>query len=628
MRRNILTFLLLLTSITYGQEQELRIEPPHWWVGFNNAKLQLLVHADKVGSSTPRIAYEGIRIKQVHKADSPNYLFLDLEVDSKTVPGHFDIFFTYPNGHQQVAVYELKSRERDSETYKGFDASDVIYLITPDRFANGNPNNDKIKGLQDQSLDRSDGYARHGGDLRGMINHLDYIADMGFTSLWPTPLLVNDMTSASYHGYAITDYYKVDPRFGTLEEYIELSRKAKAKGLGLIMDQVANHCGLGHWWMEDLPFKDWINHQEKFLSNSIDWKNRAPENIYSNHRRTTNQDLYASSSDKKGMTEGWFVSSMPDLNQRNPFLGNYIIQNSLWWIETLGLSGIRQDTYPYPDKHFMQQWASAIMDEYPNFSIVGEEWSYNPLLIGYWQTGANNVDGYDSMLTSSMDFAMQDAIVKGITENESWGTGLVKIYEGLANDFHYPNPKMLMLFPDNHDMDRIHTQTKEDMTHTKMVLGYMLALPRILQLYYGTEVLLQNSSKPGDHGLIRSDFPGGWKTDESSAFTAEGLSENQLEMQGFLKQILNFRKNNPIFHEGETVHFAPQDGVYVFVRKLKNRKLIVILNKNLQPYELNLERFKELNLHGQDMTNILNAQTFKWEKSLQLPKQGVYWFTN
>ncbi len=596
-----------------------RVEPPNWWVDLKNPELQLLVNGEDIGKATPRIDYPGVRLEAVHRADSPNYLFLDLAVEADAQPGSFPIVFTFSDGSTHTYQYELLSREKPAEGHVGFKSSDAIYLITPDRFANGDPSNDIDPDLLEKTIDREDDYGRHGGDIRGMIEHLDYIEEMGFTAIWPSPLLINDMESSSYHGYAMTDFYRVDPRFGTLEEYKELVEKAGEKGILIVMDQVANHSGVEHWWMDDLPFNNWINHQELYENNE--------ELVYSNHRRTTNQDLYASKVDKKGMTAGWFVPTMPDLNQENPFMAKYLIQNSIWWIETLGLGGIRQDTYPYPDKQFMSDWAGAIMTEYPNFSIVGEEWSYNPLLIRYWQDGANNKDGYDSNLTSTMDFAMQGNIVVGLHEEEQWDTGLVKMYEGLANDFAYPAPEDIMIFLDNHDKSRIYTQFGEDLTKTKMGLAYMLMLPRIPQIYYGTEILMSDAANPGDHGLIRTDFPGGWENDETNAFTGEGLSKEQAEMQNYLKTLLNYRQNSVAIHKGETLHFAPQDGTYVLSRALENEQVIVILNKNEEAVNLNLERFEELGLQGTAVRNILTGEEITWGRELELPFKGAFIFT-
>ncbi|WP_233702659.1 glycoside hydrolase family 13 protein [Hyunsoonleella flava] len=598
-----------------------RIEPLNWWVGFKNPSLQLLVHQPNISEWTPNISYQGVSIEKVHKADSPNYLFIDLNIAETTKPGQFNIVFKKENSEDLIHTYELKPRQKPADDFIGFDSSDAIYLITPDRFANSNPENDIMKSMKDTSLDRTDGYARHGGDIKGITNNLDYIQDLGFTAIWPCPLLTNDMPQGSYHGYAITDYYEIDPRFGTMEDYLELSSELSEKGMKLIMDQVANHCGVEHWWMKDFPFKDWINHQEHYENNYENWE--GSKAIKTNHRRTTNQDIYASKSDKRNMNEGWFVSAMPDLNQRNPFMANYTIQNSIWWIETANLGGIRQDTYPYPDKDFMSRWAGEIMNEYPNFNIVGEEWTSNPLLIAYWQEGNANKDGYNSNLKSPMDFAMQEKIVKGINEDEAWSTGLIEIYRALANDFIYASPKDIMVFPDNHDMSRIFTQLHGNITHTKMALSYILTLPRIPQIYYGTEILMHDFDKPGDHGLIRSDFPGGWQGDAINAFTGEGLSYEQKDMQSFLRKILNYRKGSKAIHEGKTVHFAPEDAVYVLFRIEGDETVVHIMNKNDAPVELELSRFEEVGLEGKTLKNITTDAEVVWKDKFVLKEKGT-----
>ena len=605
-----------------------RVEPPNWFIGFKDVSLQLLVKEKGIGSFKPSISYKGVVIEKVHTARSKNYLFIDLKIDKRTDPGKFDIIFTSENGDIKAHTYQLKAREKPSENYIGFNSSDVLYLITPDRFANAdatndlglavstaNENSESVHFLKENSINRNDDYARHGGDIKGITSHLEYIDTMGFTAIWSSPLLTNNMPSQSYHGYAITDLYEVDPRYGTLADYRELADKSREKGIKLIMDQVANHCGSEHWWMNDLPFNDWLNFQENFENNGA--------LITSNHLRTSNQDLYASKSDKKGNSDGWFVATMPDLNQKNPFMAKYIIQNSIWWIETIGLSGIRQDTYPYPDKDFMSNWAGAIMAEYPNFSIVGEEWSYNPLLIGYWQKGANNRDGYASNLTSTMDFAMQRNVVDAINEKESWDTGLVKMYEGLANDFHYATPKDIMIFPDNHDMSRIYTQLNGDLENTKMALSFYLMMPRIPQIYYGTEILMDDFEKPGDHGLIRTDFPGGWKGDAVNAFTGKGIKADQKNMQMFLKKVLNFRKNTKAIHEGKTIHFAPYMGTYLLFRIIDKEIVVLILNKNDKPIHLDLKRYSEIGLEGKILKNVISGEKITWDTGISFTKRGV-----
>ncbi|MDP3359165.1 MAG: glycoside hydrolase family 13 protein [Lutibacter sp.] len=617
MKKIILLFVIVFNLSCYAQKIE-RIEPPFWYVGMNQNQLELLIYGKDIAQFTLSIDNKNIQILDIKKTNNSNYLFLNLDL-SKAVSGKFNINFSKKGKRIDFSVpYELKERNQDSKLKEGFNSSDVIYLITPDRFANGDVVNDLVKTMNEKTVDRKNDYGRHGGDIKGITNHLDYIDEMGFTAVWPTPVLTNNMKRASYHGYAMTDFYQVDPRFGTMNDYVDLAQQAKNRGIKLIMDQVANHIGLEHWWMKDLPAKDWVNYQDEFLKNNM---------VTTNHRRTTNQDAYASVKDKNLMSEGWFVDTMPDLNQRNPLLATYLIQNSIWWIETLDLGGIRQDTYPYPNKQFMSDWAGAIMNEYPNFSIVGEEWSVNPLLVGYWQQGAKTKDGYVSNLSSTMDFPMQKAIVDALNEAESWDNGFVKMYEGLANDFSYANPSNIMIFPDNHDMDRIFTQLKENVVNTKMALGYMLALPRISQLYYGTEILMQNSAKPGDHGLIRTDFPGGWIGDTSNAFTGENLTADQAEMQLFLKKLLNYRKNSEAIHSGKTIHFAPENGVYTLFR-IKNDEIVtVILNKNDKPISLDLNRFEEVGLTGKQVKNIITDEAFMFENNLEIGSKGVLMFT-
>ncbi len=601
--------------MNFSFSQIKKIEPPNWWIGMKGDTLQIMFYGLDLGSYTPSVLYSGVKLNEYHIADSPNYIFLDLYISPKTIAGEVEITFSKDEGKSVLKhAYPLFSRDDSDINYVGFDSSDVVYLITPDRFSNGNPNIDFQEGFKEATVDRSQDYARHGGDIKGIINHLDYIYEMGFTAIWPTPLLTNDMQEQSYHGYAMTNFYEVDPRFGSMEDYVLLSRKSRNLGIKLLMDQVVNHCGIEHWWMSDLPFSDWINFQDQF-------ENRNHISV-TNHRRTINQDIYASQADKDLMNDGWFVPSMPDLNQNNSFMATYLIQNSIWWIEKLHLGGIRQDTYPYSDKSFMAKWAGAIMQQYPNFNIVGEEWSYNPLLVRYWQQGADNADGYSSNLKTTMDFPLQRTLVTSLKESETLDSGLIKLYEGLANDFAYYDPQSIMLFGDNHDMDRIFTQLGEDLVKTKMAMAFILLAPRIPQIYYGTEILLQNSDKPGDHGLIRSDFPGGWQNDKVSGFTEEGLTKEQKEMQQYLKKILNFRKNNNTIHQGKTIHFAPEDGIYVLFRTLLDEVVILILNKNEKAIDLDLSRFMEINIKGKRFFSLLDDEEVELQTNLRLEHKG------
>ena len=621
--KKLLKIVFLIFAININAQIDI-VHPPNWWIGFENQNLQLLVKGKKISTYELDIKYPGVKIKQIYKADSPNYLFIDLFISKKTKPGVFKLKFKKEN-NLLTYDYKLDFKRTLSNQSQGFDSSDVIYLITPDRYANGDYSNDIINDLHENKIDRKDDYARHGGDLRGIFKNIDYIKEMGFTSIWLNPVLINDMKEGSYHGYATTDYYTVDPRFGTLEEYIYLSKVSADNSVKLIKDIIVNHCGLYHWWMDDLPFKDWLNNQEIFLTSTE--SNIEENTIYSNHRRSTIQDIYAAEVDYRGMLDGWFVSTMPDLNQRNAFMAEYLIQNSIWWIETLNLSGIRQDTYPYAEKKFMKNWAGRIMKEYPKFNIVGEEWSYNPLRIAYWQDGNKNKDGYESNLKSVMDFAMQKAIFEGIHEREDWNTGLIKIYENLANDFYYKDPSSLLIFNDNHDMSRIYTQMNEDIVKTKMAISLMLILPRIPQILYGTEILMQDTANPGDHGLIRTDFPGGWDNDKVNAFTQQGLQKEQIEMQEFLKKILNFRKKSSAIHKGKTIHFSPKDGVYILFRINNDETTFLIINKNQSSVNISLDHYKELDLKGKMFKNIISNENFTWDKSLELNTKGVYIFS-
>ena len=613
--KKLFTILLIILSSNNLNSQIEIVHPPNWWIGFQNQNLQLLVKGESISQYGVSLNYPGVSIEQIHKADSPNYLFLDLIISSNTKAGTFKIRFN--NGNEKIIYdYNLDNKRNLNEQVNGFDSSDVIYLITPDRFANGNYSNDIINKLQENKIDRNDNYARHGGDFEGIINNIDYIKNMGFTSLWLNPVLINDMKEGSYHGYATTDYYTPDPRFGTMDDYLKFSEKAIENDIKIIKDIIVNHCGLYHWWMDDLPFKDWLNFQEIYLKS--DDESIKKNTVYSNHRRTTIQDIYAADIDYRGMLDGWFVPTMPDLNQRNKFMSEYLIQNSIWWIETLNLSGIRQDTYPYAEKEFLSNWARRIMNEYPKFNIVGEEWSYNPLRIAYWQEGNNNKDGYESNLKSTMDFAMQKAISEGIFEEEKWDTGLIKIYENLSNDFYYSDPNSLLIFNDNHDMSRIFTQMKEDVSKTKMAISLMLVLPRIPQILYGTEILMEDSANPGDHGLIRTDFPGGWKNDKSNAFTSQNLEENQLEMQNYLRTLLNFRKNSKAIHKGKTLHYAPRNGIYLLSRKFNDESVIYIVNKNKVDVLLDTKRFDEIGIEGRELYDINSGKKYTWTGKINL----------
>lgn len=572
-------FSLLLAANVSAKEFEIKhLEPLNWWVGMHNPELQLMVHGENISALAPSLNYDGVTLVGVEKTDNKNYLFINLRIASGAKPGAFTISFKQGDKEVSTAKYRLEERIKNSAERKSFDAKDAIYLLVPDRFANGNPANDVQKSLL-EGLDRSKPGGRHGGDIKGVQDHLDYIADMGFTMVWPTPFIQNNQETYSYHGYSNTDHYQIDTRFGSNEDYKNLVAAANKKGLGMIQDIVLNHIGSGHWWMKDLPAKDWVNFPNKYTETT--------------HRRTTLHDIHMAADDRELFASGWFVGSMPDLNQRNPLLANYLIQNTIWWVEYANLSGLREDTYSYADKNFLALWSKAVTEEYPTLNIVGEEWSPNTAIVSSWQKGKVNSDGYVSSLPSLMDFPTNYAMLDAFPKPEGFDTGFVKLYESLANDFLYADPMKLVVFPENHDTPRIFSILDNDINLYKNVMVYFATLRGIPQFFYGSEVLLK-SPKTRDDGVVRSDMPGGWAGDKVNAFTGAGLSAEQKEAQSYLKSLLNWRKGNKAIHEGKLTHYVPKDGTYVYFRYVDGKKVMVVLNKNAKDTTLDVARFHEM----------------------------------
>ena len=600
-------FILLTPCFLFSQNKIKRVEPPNWWVDMKDSRVQLMIYGEQIGNLDPKIDFPGVRIEQVRKVKSPNYLFLDLIMDQSLEPGTFPIRFFDQDILVDTFSFQFLDREKDPTEMESFNGQDVMYLITPDRFANGDASNDEMPGMTEK-LNRSFKGGRHGGDIEGIRQNLDYLAEMGFTAIWLNPLLENNMEEYSYHGYSTTDFYRVDPRFGSNEAYRQLSREARSKGIKLIMDMIVNHCGSFHWWMEDLPMEDWINQWD--------------EMTFTNHKKTLIQDPYAAQIDRKIFIDGWFVITMPDLNQRNELMATYLIQNAIWWIEYLGLAGIRMDTYPYPGGEYMTQWTRRIMEEYPNFNVVGEEWFGDPAIVSYWQKGKVNPDGYTSELKSLMDFPVQQAVVKALNEPETRGTGWITLYEMMAKDFLYADPFELVVFPDNHDMSRIFSQVNEDFDKYKLANTFFLTTRGVPQIYYGTEILMKNPPS-GDHGLIRSDFPGGWKGDKVNGFTGEGLTSQQKAARNWMKELLNWRKTASAIHNGQLVHFLPQDGTYVYFRFNEQQKIMVILNKNENDYQLELNRFSELLQSVSEGRDVMSNTVYNMTGSIRLPNKGA-----
>ncbi len=451
----------------------------------------------------------------------------------------------------------------------------------PDHFANGDPSNDIIAGMKESWIDRNDPSARHGGDFKGISDHLDYISDLGVTTVWLNPIQENDMYAGSYHGYAITDYYKVDRRFGSNEEFIGLVDKAHSMGLKIVMDMIFNHCGSEHYFFTDRPSKDWFNFPEEYVQTT--------------YQTTVQYDPYASEYDKKLAVDGWFVEPMPDLNQRNRHLARYLIQNSIWWIEYTGIDGIRQDTNPYADYDMMSQWCKEITDEYPDFNIVGEVWYGNNVAVSFWQKDSKLAFPRNSNLRCVMDFPLKDITASAFDEEPGFGKGLMRIYEYLCQDIVYANPMELLIFLDNHDTSRFFTSEEEtsDFDRYKQAITFLLTTRGIPQIYYGTEILMAGDKRNGD-GSLRNDFPGGWTGDIQNAFSAQGRTTKQNEAYDFTKNLLQWRKGNDIIAKGSLKHFAPSDGVYVYERKLDNKSVIVILNGTKENKELDLDHYREV----------------------------------
>lgn len=583
----------------------IRVEPANWWVDFQDRRLMLMMHAS--GIADARVSSSDSRLTRLwqERRDSPNYLFVHLELSAGAQPGVLELTLERSEGRKQQVSIPLERRAKNAPA--GFSQADAVLLISPDRFVNGDTQNDSLPGLGDR-VDRKDPNARHGGDIAGMIQSLDYVQSMGFTQIWPTPVLENNAPSFSYHGYAITDFYRVDPRHGSLADYQRLAAEARRRGIGLIKDVVLNHAGIGHWWVKDLPSRDWFNRQgQAFLETS--------------HKKEAVIDPYRSESDLSALVDRWFVESMPDLNQRNPLMAQYLIQNSLWWIETLGLSGIRVDTYSYSDRDFLTQWSARMASEYPKLSIVGEEWHGNPVIVSQWQRGKQNPDGYRSHISSLMDFPLYDVLPSAFTAKDTQhGPGLNQLYGHLVNDLLYPDPSHLMVFGSNHDGDRLFKKLNQDPALVRMALTYLATLRGIPQFYYGVEAHLTNQT-PGHHGEIRADLPGGFPGDAASVFTGKGLSAEQRKTQQTLKTLLNWRKTSAAVQRGRLMHYVPDHaaGTYVYFRYLEGHPTVmVVLNKGeAQPLALN--RFHERVLPGQKAKNVLTGETFTLGTHVKLP---------
>ncbi len=574
--KKLLALLLLTTTFAFAQIE--RTEPPFWFAGMHNPELQVMFYGKNIAQYSPAVS-NNIVIKNVVKTENPNYIFVT--IDTKDVPAS-GIVFTFKDAKGKAKFtrnYQLKQRKANSAQRKSFDSSDLMYLIMPDRFANGNPNNDNLNMAE--KADRKNPNGRHGGDIEGIIKNLDYLQNLGVTAIWNTPMCEDNHPQGSYHGYAQTDLYKIDPRFGTNEDYLRLSAELKKRNMKLVKDYVTNHWGSEHWMYKDLPTYDWVH--------------QFPGYAQSNYRMTTQFDPNASKIDTKYCVDGWFVESMPDLNQSNPLVLNYITQNAIWWIEYADLDGFRVDTYSYNDKDGIAKWTKAITDEYPYFNIVGEVWMHDQAQMAFWQKDSKiaAIQSYNSHLPSVMDFTLHDAIGGVFNEDKpSWDQGMQKVYDNFTNDFLYPDVNNLLIFAENHDTGRFNEIYKGDFKKYQMAMTLIATVRGIPQIYYGSEIGMAGDKGKGD-GDIRRDMPGGWAGDANSVFTASGRNAQQKQFYDFSSKLFNWRKGKDVIHNGKMLHYLPWDNVYVYFRYNDKETVMVVINNSAEAKTFKTDRFSE-----------------------------------
>ena len=615
----LLITLALYTTMMNAAVKVDRIDPTFWYAGMKNPTVQLMLYGKNIKQAEVTTDYPGATIERIVQLDSPNYLLVYLNL-SGAQPGEMTL-----KVDGKKVKYQLKQREKAGAERHGFTNEDVLYMLMPDRFASGSTDNDQIKGMNEYKNDRTQPSLRHGGDLEGIRQHLDYFNQLGVTALWFTPVLENNSPDnngfSTYHGYATTDYYRVDPRFGTNEEYKRLTDEAHAKGLKIVMDMIFNHCGLEHPWVEDMPTRDWLNTPE-WLEKAKQEGKKETNDLYlqTSYKLTPVLDPYASKVDLKETVDGWFVPSMPDLNQKNPHVMTYLIQNSIWWIETVGIDGIRMDTYPYADAAAMAEWMRQLNEEYPNFNVVGETWVTEPAYTAAWQ-GGSKVAKINSNLKSVMDFSFFDKLnMAKNEETDDWWKGYNRIYNSFVYDYLYPNPSSVMAFIENHDTDRFLGNGRDTLA-LKQALALLLTVNRIPQLYYGTEVLM-NGTKEVTDGYVRKDFPGGFPGDTHNAFTAEGRTKAENAMFNWLSRLLHWRKGNSVITKGSQTQFIPYQGVYVIARQYNGRTVLTVLNGKSTAATMHVKRYAEVIGSNARVKDVLTNRYYDLSKDLELrPRQ-------
>ena len=602
---------LLLVSDTNAQDTP-HLYPSHWWMGMKTQQLQLLVYApgSRRGVESIRLKqYPGVQLKKMHRFKNPAYLAIDLEIASTAKPGQLKFQFLLKGDVGPEFSYELKQRQAGNGTTrnKGIGTEDLIYLIMPDRFSNGETSNDRIAGMLDQSLNRKDIWARHGGDLKGIEDHLDYLQHLGVTALWLNPVLENDMPSRTEHGYAATDHYSIEPRLGGAKAYHSLINSLHQRGMKIIQDAVYNHVGTNHFLFKDLPDSSWFHF----------W----PQYTNTTYKDQVLMDPYASDGDKKKMSDGWFVPGMPDLNQQNEYVANFLIQHAIWCTEEFGLDGWRIDTYAYNDLQFMNRCNKALMDEFPKLHIFGETWVHGVVNQSYFASNVFDIP-YKSNLQGVTDFQLNlYGIIPALTQPFGWTEGVNKLYSTAAKDFVYKNASRNVIFLDNHDVSRIFSMLGESIPKMKMAIGWLLTYRGIPQLYYGTEILMKNFANPD--GLVREDFPGGWKNDSVNKFTAAGRSKNEQDVFEFTRKLANFRKNNSALHAGKMMQYVPEDGTYVYFRYNDQKTILCIMNPDDKPKTIATTRFEERLKGFRSAVNIVTDEKFTFSDSIAIPAQTL-----
>lgn len=601
----IVALLYVAAGISRAETLVQRVEPLFWWTDMEEQELQLMLYGPSIADASISMKYPGVKIIRRELTENPNYVFLYVSVSRKARPGVMPIRIVRAKT-TEVYPFELKARAPGSAMRESFSNADAVYLIMPDRFANGDPTNDAIPGYHQQA-DRSDLAYRHGGDIEGIIQHLPYMADLGITALWTTPMFDNNDVRYSYHHYGCSDYYKVDPRLGTNEDLPRLNRVAAENGIKVILDVVPNHCSSAHWWLSDMPSSNWFNQWDRYTS--------------SNYRMMAWTDPHRSEIDLHRLTHGWFAPNMPDFNLQNHLVFDYLKQVYIFWLEYAGFSGIRVDTYPYNDLQTAARFIQSLRKEYPLMQVVGECWMNTTQEIAYYQSGNNNKDGFDSRLQSVMDFPLGNIFMKAFTEKEGWNEGLARFYMHFALDFAYANPHLLMNFLDNHDIDRYNLVVDGDIQIYKMALAMLTTVRGYPQIYYGGEIM--HAGTRGSYEGSRFGFPGGWAGDERNAFVPEGRTVAENEVFNYLRKLLHYRKNNPVLHDGEMKQFVPENGTYVYFRYKGNQRVMVIVNNNDSPASVATARFAEILKDAAVARDIITAEMVFVEQEVMVLAKSV-----